>query len=75
MARAQGSTSTVTIPLSTLTEKLNGLGSGVKVKVGKGWLKAMGEAHDIDFGIAEDESVPAEKAATAPEARPSAQVD
>ncbi len=56
MARKTGSSSSIAIPLSTLITKLP---AGQIVKVSKGWLDAVQEANDIDFGVSEGEDTPA----------------
>lgn len=52
MSRKAGSTSSVFIPLADLTAALSLAGiTSPKVAVSKGWIAAMEEAHDIDFGL------------------------
>ena len=63
MSRKAGSTSSVFIPLADLTAALSSAGiTAPKVAVSKGWIAAMQEAHDIDFGLPEPEAAPAKSA-------------
>lgn len=68
MARQTGSTSSISIPLNKLVEKLQAISPTIGVKVSKGWLKSMGEAHDINFGTSDEAETPAETPATAAKA-------
>ncbi len=68
MSRKAGCTSSVFIPLADLTAALSSAGiTAPKVAVSKGWIAAMQEAHDIDFGLPEPEATPAKETATANE--------
>jgi hypothetical protein len=77
MSRKAGSTSSVFIPLSVISEKLTAAGiTAPKVAVSKGWVAAMEEAHDIDFEIAEGgEATEKSAGATTEAARPRMTID